>query len=123
MAKADKNAWEAAHKAARKLLGREEKDYKYKPLGSIWYEISAQLRQNGDRVDLGRTQGMWTTESQQRTLMHDILQEAGFKRDGDGEVYYWPRGGKAAGEAIPESKADAKVKSKGEGKSKKKKEH
>lgn len=87
MSKANKQAWEAAHDAARTVLKKHTKDYKYQPMGSIWYEISGQLRQTGNSVDLDAVKQWWTTESQQRQIMQAILEKAGFKQDGN--VFRW----------------------------------
>ncbi len=89
MNRANKQAWKAAHEAARKVLRKEDKEHKYTPLGSIWYEISGQLRSNGDRVDVDAVKAWWTTESQQRQLMEKILKQAGFTQSGS--LYSWPK--------------------------------
>lgn len=87
MSKANKQAWEAAHDAARAVLKKHTKEYKYQPLGSIWYEISNQLRQRGDSVDLDAVKQWWTTESQQQQIMQSILERAGFKQEGN--IFRW----------------------------------
>ncbi|MDQ2696398.1 MAG: hypothetical protein M3Z21_13690 [Pseudomonadota bacterium] len=93
MSKANKKAWDAAHKAAQSVLRKQTRNHKYEPLGNIWYEISKQLRQTGDTVDVDAVNQWWTTESQQRQLMKAILEKAGFQPQGT--VYRWAdKGGK-----------------------------
>lgn len=91
MSKANKQAWEAAHDAARVVLKKHTREYKYQPLGSIWYEISNQLRQSGNTVNLDAVNQWWTTESQQRQIMQAILEQAGFKQEGN--MFRWEEKG------------------------------
>lgn len=128
MSKANKQAWKAAHEAARKVLRKEDKEHKYTPLGSIWYEISGQLRSRGDSVDMDAVHAWWTTESQQRQLMEKILKQAGFVQEGP--LYRWPAkapdggdgkpGKDSKGEKAPKGEKPAKTsKPKADGKDKK----
>ena len=89
---ANKKAWDAAHKSARTVLKKQTKNRKYEPLGSIWYEISAQLRQHGDYVDVDESKLLWTSESHQRQLMIEIMEKAGFSADDqDPTIYRWKK--------------------------------
>ncbi len=82
--KANKDAWEAARKVAKKM----RKDYKDEEWGKLpWREIRNQLRQSGDTVDMTRVSANWTSESPQMTKMRIILEKAGFKEEG--YLYRW----------------------------------
>lgn len=83
-------AWHSAHQAARRvLLNGKGKEGGFQPLGPIWHVISGQLRATPDQVDLDTIRVAWPRHSLQWQLIHQILQEAGFRQEGS--VYRWIR--------------------------------
>ena len=81
---ANLDAWDAARKvvkATRKATG--EDDWGRLP----WREIRRQLREVGDCVDLDQVPAGWTGESPRMQKLCLILQQAGFKQDG--QLFRW----------------------------------
>lgn len=86
--KANMAAWEAAKKIAKALRKeRKQEDANYEGGKLPWREIRDQLRRRGNIVDLDAVPPHWTSESRQMADMREVLERAGFKRNG--QRYYW----------------------------------
>jgi len=87
--KANMDAWEAARKVAKAIRkGRKQEDHYDDEWSRLpWREIRDQLKRSGTVVDLEAVPPTWTTESQQVADMREILEQAGFKKDG--HIYRW----------------------------------
>lgn len=75
--KAIPEAWQAAQRAATKILN-EHQHRNYTHLS--WSEIRHQLMRFGDTVDTTIVPPMWTSESPQMHELNEILQKAGFEQ-------------------------------------------
>lgn len=81
---ANLEAWDAARKVVkvtRKATGDD--DWGRLP----WREIRRQLRELSDHVDLDQVPADWTGESPRMQKLCLILQQAGFKQDG--QLFRW----------------------------------